>query len=49
MSLFIQSMIWNGWYLAEETQESLLFIKRVRESNISLRLFAPYGEGMGRR
>ena len=39
MTLFIQSMIWNGWHLAEETKESLLFTKSVKGANISLRLF----------
>lgn len=44
MSLFIQSMIWNGWHLFEETKASLLFTKSVQEANISLRLFSPYGK-----
>jgi hypothetical protein len=43
MSLFIQSMIWNGWQLAEETKEFLLFTKSDEGSSISLRLFEPYG------
>ena len=43
MSLFIQSMIWNGWHLAEETKEFLLFTKSDEGSSISLRLFTPDG------
>lgn len=40
MSLFIQSMVWNGRQLAEQKRVSLPFTRTDGEANISLRLFA---------
>ncbi len=42
MRLFIQSMVWNGWQLVEETGDYLLFKRGEGESKVSVGLFAPF-------